>query len=186
MTDKAAAIWALPCRPARFGCGSTFTPFLGFLAVSKAHSAVSGQAVFPAGCKAGAGPAISQLRRGRRPAQALGSHNRLRSRQPRNRYPEWRTGHVVEADLLAKRNRRRIATVLAANAKLDVWPRLPPTLHRDLDEFAHTIRIERNEGIGFENALGKIVAKERARIVAAQSISCLSEVVRAEGEEFGC
>ena len=70
--------------------------------------------------------------------------------------------------------------MLAANAKLDVRPRLPPALRCDLDEFAHTIRIERNEGIGFENALGKIAAKERARVVAAQAISCLSEVVRAE------
>ena len=109
-----------------------------------------------------AGPVRRPLRRGPRPAQAFSPHNRLRSRQPRNRYPEWRTGHVVEADLLAKGDRRWIAAVLAANAKLDVRPRLPPALRCDLDEFAHTIRIERNEGIGFENALSKIVAKERA------------------------
>ena len=55
-----------------------------------------------------------------------------------------------------------------------------PAVRRDLDEFAHTIRLERNEGIGFENALGKIVAKERAGIVAAQAIGCLGDVVRAE------
>ena len=56
----------------------------------------------------------SRLRR--RPA----TERRLRRGQPRDRHAEGRARDVVEPDLLAERDRRRVAAMLAADAELDV------------------------------------------------------------------
>ena len=49
---------------------------------------------------------------------------RLRRREPGDRHPIGRAGHIVEPHLLAEADRGGIAAMLAANAELDRRPRL--------------------------------------------------------------
>ena len=48
----------------------------------------------------------------------------LRRSESRNRHAKRRTGHVIERNLVAKRNRGGIAAVLAANAEFWIFVRL--------------------------------------------------------------
>ena len=75
--------------------------------------------------------------------------------------------------------------MLTANAKLDVSPRGPAPFRRNPHQFANTLRVDGDERIGFENALGGIFPDEAGRIIAADAESSLGKVIGAEGEEFG-
>ena len=55
-----------------------------------------------------------------------------RAPQPRHRHPIGRGADVVQADLVEEMDRRRIAAVLAADADLQIGPRLPAELDADL------------------------------------------------------
>src|SRR5262245_15813522 len=74
--------------------------------------------------------------------------------------------------------------MLAADADLQVRPRLASALHSYLDELADTIAVDRNEGIDLEDALGDIGREEARSVIAADAIGGLRQVVGAEGEEF--
>ncbi len=56
--------------------------------------------------------------------------------------------------------------MLAANAELDVFPRLAAALGRDLDELADAVPVDRNERVDGENTLADINAEETRRVVA--------------------
>src|SRR4051812_23318856 len=84
------------------------------------------------------------------------TERRLRGRKPRNRYAERRTGNIIQADLVAERNRGGIAAMLAADAELQVLASLAPALVADADEFADTLLVNRHERIGRENAFGRV------------------------------
>ena len=58
----------------------------------------------------------------------LHRQRRLRRREPRDRHAVRRAAHVVEADLVEEVDRRRVAAVLAADAELEVGPRLAALL----------------------------------------------------------
>ena len=75
--------------------------------------------------------------------------------------------------------------MLAANSKLDVFPRLAPALGRDFDQLADAFAVDRDERVDGENALVGINAEEARRIVARNAENGLGEIVGAEGKEFG-
>ena len=54
-----------------------------------------------------------------------------------------------------------------------------------LQQFADAIDIERNEGVGLQEALGGVFAEEAGAVVAADAEGGLGQVVGAEGEELG-
>ena len=75
--------------------------------------------------------------------------------------------------------------MLAADAELDVRPRLAAALGGDLHEFADAFLIERHERIGRQDALGRVGAEERGGVVARDAERRLRQIVGAEGEELG-
>src|SRR5436309_12167401 len=74
--------------------------------------------------------------------------------------------------------------MLAANADLEIGPRLAAARDADLDELADAVAIHRDERIDLQNALGDIDAEESGRVVAADAVGRLREIVGAEREEF--
>src|SRR5665213_1071395 len=109
---------------------------------------------------------------------------RLRRGEAGDRHPIGRTRHVVEPDLAAKADRRRVAAVLAANPKLQSGPGRASTFDGDADQFAHPFRIDRDERVLLEDAEPLIGADKARGIVARQAIGGLRQVVGAEAEEF--
>src|SRR5262249_51872662 len=81
------------------------------------------------------------------------AQRRLGGGKAGDRHPERRARHVVEPGLVTERHRGGIATVLAANAELDVASGFASALDRDVDEFAHALAIERDERVDGKNAL---------------------------------
>src|SRR5262249_60511166 len=76
----------------------------------------------------------------------------LRRRQPRDRHAVGRAGDVIEPGLVAEEHRGGIAAMLAANAELELGPRLAAALAGDLDQFAHALGIERGKRVVLEDA----------------------------------
>src|SRR3954468_24740450 len=82
-------------------------------------------------------------------------------------------------------DRLGIAAVLAADADLEVRPRLAALVGRDLDQPPDAFRVERLERADAEDAEIDVTAEERALdVVAAETPAHLGEVVGAEGEEL--
>src|SRR5262252_1358878 len=105
------------------------------------------------------------LRRARR---AL-AEGRLGGGEAGNRHPERRTRHIVEPDLVAECDRRRIAAVFAANAELGVAARLASTFGGDLDQLADAITIDRHERVDRKNPQARICAEEARGVIAADA-----------------
>src|SRR5580658_419466 len=127
---------------------------------------------------AASGMTISPLR-----ARQLAQRG-LRRGEPRDRHPERRARYVVELDLVAERDRRRIAAMLTANPELEVSPRFAATLGSDTDEFADAVAVDRHEGIGRQDALRGINTEETRGVVAADAEGRLRQIVGAERKEF--
>src|SRR5437660_1613137 len=83
----------------------------------------------------------------------------LRGGEAGDRHAVRRAGDVVEPDLVAERHRGGIAAVFAADADLEVCPRLAPALDADLDQFADAVAIDRDERIDLQNAARNIGAE---------------------------
>src|SRR5258708_4892732 len=75
------------------------------------------------------------------------SGRRLRGRKPGDRHPERRARDIVEPDLMAERDRARIATMLAADADLEVAAGRASALDADPDELADAFAVDRHERI---------------------------------------
>ena len=99
----------------------------------------------------------------------------LRRGEPRDRHAIGRARDVVEPDLVAERNRSGIAAVLAADADLEIGPRLAATRDTDLDQFADAVAIHRNERIDLQDALGDVGAEESGGVVAADAVGGLGD-----------
>src|SRR5262245_718366 len=95
----------------------------------------------------------------------------LRGSEPRDRNPEWRAGDVVEAELVAERDRRRVAAVLAADADFELVARLAAALDADAHRLAHAFAIDRHERIGRKDAARRVGTEEARRVVAADAKS---------------
>src|SRR5205823_4097178 len=92
--------------------------------------------------------------------------------------------HVIEPDLMAKRNRRRIAAVLAANAELQPGPGCTPALGGDAHQFADALHIQRNERVVFEYP-EPLVSPDKARgVVPRKAEDRLGQIVRTKAEEL--
>src|SRR4029077_10540776 len=91
---------------------------------------------------------------------------------------------VIQPNLVAERDGGGIAAMLAANADLEIGPRLAAARNRDLDEFPDAVAIDRNKRIDLQNSLGDVGAKESGGVVAADAIGRLRQIVGAEREEL--
>src|SRR5260221_13263771 len=85
-------------------------------------------------------------------ARGLLAERGLRRREPRDRHAERRAGHVVEPDLVAEHNRRRIAAVLTADADLEVPAHLAAALDADPNQRPDTVAVDRHERIARQDA----------------------------------
>src|SRR6187399_1779609 len=108
----------------------------------------------------------------------------MRCREPRNRHAKWRARHVVHAHVVAKRDRLRIATVLATDADLEIWSRRTSIAHRHRDQLANAALVELLERIFRQQSFLEIVWQEAPRIVATEAERGLREVVCAERKEL--
>src|SRR5207302_10314369 len=94
--------------------------------------------------------------------------------------------HVVQAQLVAERDRRRLAAVLAADAELERRLRPPPSLDRQPHQVADATHVQRLERIVLQNTIFQVPRQELAlRVVAGEAERRLGQVVRAEREEVG-
>src|SRR5207245_2858170 len=73
--------------------------------------------------------------------------------KPRDRHPVRRATDIVEAEGVTEGDGRGIATVLAADAQLDIRTPLPAPLDRQLHEPPDALLVERRKGIGIEDVL---------------------------------
>src|ERR1700730_13315382 len=138
---------------------------------------------------AGSPPHVAALRAahaGYRSRLALGvlPERCLGGGKPRDRHAEGRARDVIESDLVAEGDRGGGGGVLAAKAEFDVGARFAPALDRDAHQFAHTVAVEGNERIDFEDALARIGAEEARGVVARDAKRRLGEIVGAEREEL--
>ena len=67
--------------------------------------------------------------------------------KPRDRHAERRAGHVIEPDLVTEGDRGGIPAVLAANADLEIRPRLAPALDADPHQLPDALLVDGHEGI---------------------------------------
>ena len=59
--------------------------------------------------------------------------------------------------------------MLAADAELDAGAGLAAALGGELDQFADTVLVDGDEGVGFQQALGGVGAEEGGGVVAANA-----------------
>src|SRR5215831_21121052 len=149
-----------PCFRSRTCCWTTSTRFSRDLIWSRASSDGSGRMIERSITKRGVRPPDNLALRGGEDspkslphptARAEGrgrktllrrgafSHHRLRGRQAGHRHAVGAAGHVVEAQLVARADGVRVATVLAADADLQVRPRGAALPHRPVHEPADTL-----------------------------------------------
>src|SRR5690606_33681778 len=82
-------------------------------------------------------------------------------------------------------NRVRVPTVLTAYTQTQVWPSGAAALHRDADEFADALNVNRLKRRDAEHALlGVRVEEGPFNVVTREAPRRLGEVIRAEGEEL--
>src|SRR5438105_11895357 len=107
----------------------------------------------------------------------------LTRREARRLHPERRAGHVIEPDLMAELNARRVAAVLAADAEVQSVVGGLALLDRDLHQASHAWLVHGDERIG-RNELALLVhPQELADVVSAEPECGRCEIVRAEREE---
>src|SRR5580692_1739946 len=84
----------------------------------------------------------------------------LRRGKPCDRHAVGRARDVIEADLVAERNGGGIAAMLAADADLEIGPRLAAARNPDLHKLADAVAIDRDERIDLQNSLSDVGAEE--------------------------
>src|SRR4029078_67421 len=102
-------------------------------------------------------------------AGSLPAKGCLRRGQPRDWNPEWRTGHIVEPDLVAEPHPGRAAAMLAANADLELRAGLAPAFDPDAHQFADALAVDRHERIRGQDATRGVGPEKACGIVAADT-----------------
>src|SRR4249920_769510 len=102
-------------------------------------------------------------------AARLPAQSGLRRGQTRDRDPERRARHVIERGAMAELDARGIATVLSADADLELGPRLAPARDRPLDQRADAVGIDGHERIRRQDLPLQVFRQEFARIVTRES-----------------
>ena len=87
--------------------------------------------------------------------------------------------------MVAEQHRVGITTVLAADAELDIFPRLAAALDGDLHQLTDAGGVDRRERIRLEDAFLGVLLQERPHVVSAHAEAGLGEVVGAERKELG-
>ena len=110
---------------------------------------------------------------------------RLRGRHARDRDPERRARHVVEPRHVEELDRVRVSPVLAADAELEVRPRLAPDPRREPDEPADARLVDRLERRPVDDLALQVDRHElRLDVVAAEPERGLRQIVCAKREEI--
>src|SRR5229473_1709777 len=91
-------------------------------------------------------------------------------RQPRCQHAIRRAGNIVQADLVAELNRRRIATMFAADSNLQVRARLASLFDGSLHQLAHTFLVDGREWIALQNAALNVSRQELADVVTREAV----------------
>src|SRR5438046_2901044 len=104
--------------------------------------------------------------------------------QPRNWDTEWTATDVVEAQAVTEFHGIGITAVFAANAKLDLRPRLAPFLDRDLHQLADAVLINGGERIALHDFELGVMRQKRSAVIAAHAKRSLGEIVCPKTEEF--
>ena len=74
--------------------------------------------------------------------------------------------------------------MFAANTKLDIGPRFAPAPDADFHQFTHAKPVDGHKRVHLKDAAGGIGAKETRRIVPAQTIGRLRQIIGAEAEKL--
>ena len=109
---------------------------------------------------------------------------RLGGREPGDGDPEGRTRHVIQAGVLEEANRPGIASVLSANADLEVRAHGAATLDAQAHEFPDALGVDADEGVGRKDSLVVVGVEKASRIVARQPIGGLRQIVGPETEKL--
>src|SRR3954469_21061503 len=109
----------------------------------------------------------------------------LRRRQPCDRHAERRARDIVERELVAEAPRGRTPAVLAANADLELGARLATAFDPDAHKLAHALAVDGDEGIKRNNSARHVEAEKARRVITADPVSGLGQVVGAKGKELG-
>src|SRR3954471_22984809 len=109
----------------------------------------------------------------------------LRRRQPCDRHAERRARDIVERERVAEGHRGGIAAVLAADADLELGARLASAFDADAHQLAYALAVDGDEGIKRDNSARHVEAEKARRIITADAVSRLGQVVGAEGKELG-
>ena len=104
----------------------------------------------------------------------------LRRGETGDRHAVGRARDVVQSNLMAESDGRGIAAMFAADTDLQARASLAPARHADLHQFAHAIAVDRNEGVDLQNSLGDVRAEKARRVITADAIGGLGQVVGAE------
>src|SRR6476660_5612658 len=97
----------------------------------------------------------------------------LRRRQPCDRHAERRARDIIERELVAEGHRGWIATVLAANADLELGARLATAFDPDAHKLAHALAVDGDEGIKRNNSARHVEAEKARRVITADPVSGL-------------
>src|SRR5687767_14478095 len=102
-----------------------------------------------------------------------GSQRRLGRRQTRDWDTKRRTTDIVQSNLVAERDRTRIAAMFAANSDFKVRLYTPTSLGAGANQLAHPFSIEHLKWIFRQNLAFDIRWQEAAGVVSTQSKSGL-------------
>lgn len=108
----------------------------------------------------------------------------LRGCEPCDRHAVRRAGNIVQTDLVAELDGRRIAAVLAADAAMQVGTGASAEFDSHLHQFADADLVELGKRVELVDLVLVIRRQELARIVTGEAEGHLREVVRAEAEEL--
>ena len=89
--------------------------------------------------------------------------------QTRNRNAEGRAGHIVQANVVAEDNRRRISTVLTADTQFDIRARRTAKLNSHFHQLAYADLVQSLEGIRFVDLFVVVLIEELASVVTGES-----------------
>ena len=108
----------------------------------------------------------------------------LRGRKSCDRDAERRAGDIIQPDIVAELDGRRIAAVFAADAAVQLGTSLTTKLDRHLHQLADADGIETGKRIGLVDLVRIVCGQELAGIVTREPERHLRQVVGAEAEEF--
>ena len=129
---------------------------------------------------------MDEWRASSRPRRSAGSlDGRLGGRQAGDGNTVWGARDIVEPHLMAKLNAGRLATMLSADAYLEVRPGRATPPDPNLYHLSDPFDINGRKGVGLEDALLHVEGEELPDVVPAVAEHHLGHVIGAEREKIG-